>query len=245
MIDFSTLQGITIPEGAVTQIADASGKVLWKLANDKPIILEVEKITSDTYAAETTYTGEQFILLDIYPKTNGTVSVTYGGLTKTITDTSGVENPNAQRVFFGTFNGVSDSVATPTSGELTIEGDCAAFCCGKYNGTSKEGSGFCACITKVVNWMGVEFIPTNAFGAAQGACEKLTSLTIPKSVVCIRKSAFGWTYTIPSIPFDDTSGWYVTQTEGDASGTVVDVTNPTDNAGLLTVQYVDYYWYKS
>ena len=29
MIDFSTLQGLSIPEGAVTQIADASGKVIW------------------------------------------------------------------------------------------------------------------------------------------------------------------------------------------------------------------------
>lgn len=30
MIDFSTLKGLTIPEGVVTQIADASGRVLWK-----------------------------------------------------------------------------------------------------------------------------------------------------------------------------------------------------------------------
>lgn len=29
MIDFSTLQGLTIPEGAVTQITDAAGNVLW------------------------------------------------------------------------------------------------------------------------------------------------------------------------------------------------------------------------
>lgn len=28
-IDFSTIQGITIPEGVVTQIADSSGRVLW------------------------------------------------------------------------------------------------------------------------------------------------------------------------------------------------------------------------
>lgn len=32
MIDFSTLKGITIPEGAVKQIADASGRVLWSAA---------------------------------------------------------------------------------------------------------------------------------------------------------------------------------------------------------------------
>ena len=29
MIDFSTLKGLTIPEGVVTQITDASGRVLW------------------------------------------------------------------------------------------------------------------------------------------------------------------------------------------------------------------------
>lgn len=29
MIDFATLQGVTIPEGVVAQIADASGRVLW------------------------------------------------------------------------------------------------------------------------------------------------------------------------------------------------------------------------
>lgn len=29
MIDFSTLQGLTIPEGVVSQITDASGAVLW------------------------------------------------------------------------------------------------------------------------------------------------------------------------------------------------------------------------
>lgn len=33
MIDFSTLQGLTIPEGVVTQIADASGRVLWKYSS--------------------------------------------------------------------------------------------------------------------------------------------------------------------------------------------------------------------
>lgn len=34
MIDFSTLQGLTIPEGAVTQIADASGRVIWSAVKE-------------------------------------------------------------------------------------------------------------------------------------------------------------------------------------------------------------------
>lgn len=186
-INFATLQGLTIPEGVVTQIADASGKVLWKLANDKPIILEVEKITSDTYAGETAYTGEQFILLDIYPKKNGTVTVTYGGLTKTITDTSGVENPNAQKVFFGTFNGVSDSVTTPTSGTLIIEGGCSNFACASYQNTSKATSSkYCGCITGVTDWGNIESIMDNAFRE----CLLLTSINIPNSITTIGSYAF-------------------------------------------------------
>ena len=141
MIDFTTLQGLTIPEGVVTEITDAQGRVLWMLpVAGGPVILEVEKITSDTYAGSTTYTGESFVLLNIYPATNGTVNVTYGGLTKTITDTSGVASPNAQQVFFGTFNGVADSVETPASGTLTIEGDYRNVTVGTYESGSKAGS---------------------------------------------------------------------------------------------------------
>ncbi len=187
-INFATLQGLTIPEGVVTQITDASGRVLWKLANDKPIILEVEKITSSTYAAETEYTDEQFILLDIYPKTNGTVSVTYGGLTKTITDTSGVENPNAQQVFFGTFNGVSDSVETPASGTLTIEGDHNGFATGQYiqKGKAMNSTLYCGCITAVSDWGGINTIYNGAFRS----CTKLAPVSLPDRITSIGNNAF-------------------------------------------------------
>lgn len=193
MIDFTTLQGLTIPEGVVTQIADASGRVLWMLnTGGGPVILEVEKITSDTYAAETTYTGEQFILLDIYPKTNGTVNVTYGGLTKTITDTSGAEEPNAQQVFFGTFNGVADSVTTPASGELVIEGDCYAFGCGAAQTTSKATDLVCGCsILSVESFGAVNQIPMYAFGQTiSDGCTKLQTITIPSNVRSIGDFAF-------------------------------------------------------
>ena len=195
MIDFSTLQGLAIPEGVVTQIEDASGRVIWMLKSGNKVVLQVEKITSDTYAGETTYTGEQFILLDIYPKTNGTVSVTYGGLTKTITDTSGAEKPNAQNVFFGTFNGVSDSVATPTSGELTIEGDCAGFGWGTYaqdNNFKKSMS--CCCVTAiddvgvVVDIPASAFMVTNSLGDAYK--KKLKKVTLKDGVESIGEKAF-------------------------------------------------------
>ena len=133
------------------------------------VVLEVEKITSDTYANDTQYTAEEFILLDIYPKTNGTVKVTYGGLTKTITDTSGAEEPNAQQVFFGTFNGVSDSVATPSSGELTIEGDYYAFGCGAYRCSNKDTMYNCTCVTAICDFGKVEQIPDQAFNAGTRA----------------------------------------------------------------------------
>ena len=157
------------------------------------VVLEVEKITSDTYANDTQYTAEEFILLDIYPKTNGTVKVTYGGLTKTITDTSGAAEPNAQQVFFGTFNGVSDSVATPSSGELTIEGDYYAFGCGSYEFTNKLHNYTCICVVNILDFGNVEIIPNNAFGAILGPDSKKSltgEIIIPSTVKSIGDGAF-------------------------------------------------------
>lgn len=39
MINFSTLKGLTIPEGVVTQIADASGRVLWSKSRTATITI--------------------------------------------------------------------------------------------------------------------------------------------------------------------------------------------------------------
>ena len=228
MIDFTTLQGLTIPEGVVTQITDENGRVIWAVSGGK-VILEVEKIVSNTYAAETTYENEEFILLDIYPKTNGTVSVTYGGLTKTITDTSGVEEPNAQQVFFGTFNGISDSVSTAASGELTIEGDCVAFGCGQFqNGSKAYNIEFGKCITDVIKWGEVSNIPRSAFvkcdelktisigasvttigAVAFGQCTGLTSVTIPKSVVDIDVNPFASCLNLTNIIVESGNDYFV------------------------------------
>lgn len=306
MIDFSTLQGLTIPEGVVTQITDASGRVLWSaqpqmvtvtikykgggawfdhselgeevsdgtyqvspgslltcwaqnggISTDSTYVyfyvngqeryynyltspyqkasynytittnvivtyektesgyeyvyiteypvgavaLEVEKITSDTYAGETTYTGEQFILLDIYPKTNGTVKVTYGGLTKTITDTSGAAEPNAQQVFFGTFNGVTDSVTTPTSGMLTIEGKCRGFGIGTFqNGSKTTNVGYCSCITGVSEFGEVESIPDYAFYK----CNSIPNISFPEGIKSIGQYAvYKYYETTNIVSYDD------------------------------------------
>lgn len=190
-MNFATLKGLTIPEGVVTQITDASGRVLWALKSGGKVILEVEKITSDTYAGETTYTAEEFILLDIYPETNGTVKVTYGGITKTVKDTGSTDlagNPNAQQVYFGTFNGVSDEVPTPESGTLTIEGRFRQFGVGsfKINGESKNSSKYCGCVTAIADWGGVTAIPAHSFDG----CTGLTSITFPDGLQSIGDFAF-------------------------------------------------------
>ena len=184
--------GWEIPEGKVIKVEDADGRVIWMLpSSGKPVILQVEKITSDTYAGETTYTGEQFILLDIYPKTNGTVKVTYGGLSKIITDTSGAESPNAQQVFFGTFNGVTDEVETPASGTLTIEGDFYAFGCGSFQKGSKNTNiGYSNCITSVTDWGNPTVIPDHAFYYCHGVDFSI----IPEGVTSIGVMAFAMSF---------------------------------------------------
>lgn len=62
MIDFSTLKSLEIPEGNVTQIADASGDVLWKQAPSGVIVNVISvggtgRVTIDgnTYTTAGTY----------------------------------------------------------------------------------------------------------------------------------------------------------------------------------------------
>lgn len=211
MINFSTLQGLTIPEGVVTQIAK-DGVVLWALSGGSDtVILEVKKITSDTYAAETLYEGEQFILLDIYPKTNGTVSVTYGGITKTITDTSGVAEPNAQQVVFGTFNGVTHDT-TPARGELTIEGDCYAFAVGTYGQSKIIKSGVsCPCITAVKDFGKIEVILSQTFCGMmrpEGNDCELEEIKISARISDIRVGAFIGCVRLVKIVVDGNNKYY-------------------------------------
>lgn len=190
-INFTTLQSLTIPEGKVKQITDASGRVLWRKNKETPetdaIVLEVEKLTLTTYANETEYTDENFVLLDIYPKSyNSTVIVTYGGLTKEIT----FSGTNARQVHFGTFNGVTDEIATPASGTLVIEGGYRSFAIGTYktynSTTSKTITNYCSCITAVRECGSITSIPNYAFNE----CTKLTSIAIPDNVTSIGSYAF-------------------------------------------------------
>lgn len=171
-------------------IAQVGTHVCTGDASGKPIILKVEKVTSDTYDGSTDYTGEEFILLDIYPKSNGTVNVTYGGLTKTITDTSGADEPESQQVYFGTYHGVSDSVETPASGSVIIDGDYRAFAASLFEKTDKEED-YCDCILEIVDFGTMDYIPENAFGMAlTGGCKKLKYINLPYNLKSIGDGAF-------------------------------------------------------
>jgi hypothetical protein len=148
-------------------------------------VITAKKETATTTNGENTYYDEQFIVLDIYPKTNGTVNVTYGDLTKTITDTSGAATPEPQSVFFGTLYGVTDDIETPESGTVTIEGDYRGFGNGAVT-NDKSVIVYPGCIIGVDSFGDVEFVPDYGFNS----CDRGVIITIPTSVRYIGASAF-------------------------------------------------------
>ena len=183
MIDFTKLTGIEHDGKVVTQIEDSAGRVLWAVQSNEPVVLQVEKQSITSYAGETSY-SDNCVLLDIYPKkSNSEIKVTYGGLTKTLT----FSGTNAMQVYFGTFNGVSDSVATPASGTLTIEGACDSFACGVYqNGSKTTNQGYCSCITAVDEFGSITKIAPYAFRD----CDNLALTSLPSGITSIGTYAF-------------------------------------------------------
>lgn len=154
--------------------------------NQPSVVLEVKKVVSDTYANSTTYTDEEFVLLDIYPKTYGTVSITYGNVTKIITDQSGATNPNAHQVFFGKFHGVADEIDTPASGTLLINGDYNYFQVGTYVPQKVSTTQYCDCITSITSFGGIKKIASNMFYN----CTNLSDVVLPEGIETIGYSAF-------------------------------------------------------
>ena len=79
-------------------------------------------------------------------------------------------------------------------------------------------------------------------------CTSLTSITIPDSVTSIGFAAFYDCDSLTSVTFEDTTDWYSTYVydnwQNKTGGTLVDVTNPTNNDELFVDSYYVYYWYK-
>lgn len=67
MIDFATLQDLTIPDGVVTQITDASGRVIWKKITAGSVIWRPSATISceaAIYPNVATYVGNEHLLIN-------------------------------------------------------------------------------------------------------------------------------------------------------------------------------------
>lgn len=92
-IDFSTLKGLTIPEGVVTQITDSNGTVIWKVKKDT-VRLKIKASVADidnpyghgqpgVFIDENTgyypeIMGDEEILIDLQPGTSIMLSLPMG-----------------------------------------------------------------------------------------------------------------------------------------------------------------------
>lgn len=206
-------------------------KVKLNLLTSNAVVLQVKKNTISSDDGNTFYEDENVILLDIYPKTNGTVTITYEGLTKTITDSSGAEAPNAQQVFFGTFHGISDIIETPESGTLTIGGDYEAFAVGTYH-VPKMGTSHCSCITEILNFGTISNIPAEAFYQ----CTQIQNAIIPKTVKSIGYQAFYNCYALSNVTIPEG----VLQIDSWAFSNCDKITKITLPEGISTIQYMTF-----
>ena len=110
-----------------------------------------------------------------------------------------------------------------------------------YN-AGKDGNGI-----KVTIGKNVTKIPDYLFCpySISSYSPKITSVVFEDGSVCesIGIYAFYNCTSLTSVTFGNTSGWYVTKTQGATSGTDVDVTNVENNATRLKNTYYQYYWY--
>ena len=93
----------------------------------------------------------------------------------------------------------------------------------------------------------LERIPDNMFKN----CSSLKEIIIPSTVKSIGKNAFDGCSGLTSVVFEDSNGWYVTESYVDAAkkagGTAVTTLSSTDlaaNAAELVKKHADRYWHK-
>ncbi|MBP5428876.1 MAG: leucine-rich repeat protein [Clostridia bacterium] len=98
----------------------------------------------------------------------------------------------------------------------------------------------CTGLTSIALGNGVTSIGERAFYN----CSGLTSITIPDSVASIGNYVFSGCSGLTSVTFQNTSGWYVTLTQGASSGDSVDVSNASNNTFLMNTLHSGYYWYR-
>ena len=98
----------------------------------------------------------------------------------------------------------------------------------------------CGSITSVT-------IPDSVTGIGNDAfynCSRLRRVTIGNGVTSIGYYAFYNCSSLTSVTFSDTDTWYRTTSPSYLYGSVIDVTDATQNATYFKETYYGYYWYK-
>lgn len=79
-----------------------------------------------------------------------------------------------------------------------------------------------------------------------GYCSKITEFTVGKNVTALSYGMF-FRGALSKVVFEETSGWYVTSTEGGSANIAIQASalaDPANAAKLLGSTYAYYYWYR-
>ena len=182
MIDLSTMQSLSIPEGAVSQI-EAGGRVIWCSNGKSKIVLEVRMMNEDIDGIPS-----RFFYLSVRAAIGEEITLTYGSVSKKI-----IGDRLFHTVYFGYIPEKCDDVDLPDSGVLTIEGPCINFT--SEEDPSVETSNKCICITKIVNLGSVDSIPSEAFYWNK----YIQEVRIPSTVRIIGKFAFCYATSLKTV----------------------------------------------
>lgn len=201
MIDLSTMQSLSIPEGAVSQI-EAGGRVIWS-GVDK-VVLEVKKITATIPRTDVEIEGaihrNNCVRIASVSTRGSTAYLTYGGVTRKETNTSTFDRALCW-TYWGNYYSVPKDTQVPDSGVLTIEGDYIGFRGYHTPDESREGESgeLDNCITGVISFGRCTEICSETFYGS-----KLSCVRIPDQIRSIGYSAFAYCPNLKSVALPET-----------------------------------------
>lgn len=145
-------------------------------------------------------------------------------------------------------------VAYPSASEtVEIPGGVTTIGAGAFAGSLIEGIKLPDSLTEIGNAAFHECtslvsitIPESVTKISQEAfncCSGLTSIVIPGNVTTIEHGVFHECSNLSSVTFDDPNGWYATDPNS-GEKKQFELTDPSNNAGLLVGDYCYYYWTK-
>ena len=182
------------------------------------------RLPNTIHSLDSTFSGnKQMTIAPVIPSSVETLSLTFNGCTS-LTD---ITIPNSVIGMYATFQDCP-SITTITIPNSITELDTYLF-------------NRCSSLETVVIPNSVKVIEDRAFWE----CTSLNTIEIPDSVTTIEEYAFYGCTNLASVKFENTSGWYVTRTEGATSGNAVDVSVPETNATNLKSTYRIWFWYRA